>query len=237
MNSHDDHPDLPEPNDPAQRPGSDDDPVVWAEFEARVVAYVDDELAPHDRAAVDAFIAASPRAAERVRQHREVAALVARDPTSEALRDLETPDATLAAVRSRLARRRWRVVVGWSAAAAALVLVAVLAGAWIAGQDPSGTDRIVDDTPAPNAIDADADKTDRRDGAVDKTDATDDTVELAIQLEDEDLDVLALLDEEGGDDLTVELVEILLEEESDNPLDADELFRFVLEEELEGENG
>ena len=197
------------------------------EFEEQVVAWVDGELDPAQARRIEDYVAGDVEAARIAAEHRQIA---------ERLRSAEVPvlesaEETLQMVRARLAGSRqlnWRRL---ALATAAALIVGLAALLWI--QSMTTPTPSPDGVPADPVVAGDGDRADDRDSTTEPW-------------SDADLELLAELCSASGDELSLELVDILLEEtesEDSRPSTrwaddeaAEQLFDRVLEEELAGEN-
>ncbi|MCS5626749.1 MAG: hypothetical protein NZ935_04130 [Planctomycetes bacterium] len=173
--------------------------------EEELIAYLDGELDAADRERLKALLAEDQDLREALQQHKAIAAAIA-DPDSEAGM---SPGQTLAEVRGRLRRSR-RIITAGILAAAAAAIFAVLIGA-----------RLI--TGIPNPEDQVPGLTQRPPGGYSPTEVI------------AELDVLEIIQEEGGE-LSLELVNLLLEEDEDAGVLDSGLFDNWLEEEISGEN-
>ena len=173
--------------------------------EEELIAYLDGELDAADRVRLRALMAEDQDLREALQQHKAIAAAIAA-PDSEAGM---SPRQTLAEVRGRLRRSR-RIITAGILAAAAAAIFAVLIGA-----------RLI--TGIPNPEDQVPGLTQRPPGGYSPTEVI------------AELDVLEIIQEEGGE-LSLELVNLLLEEDEDAGVLDSGLFDNWLEEEISGEN-
>ena len=173
--------------------------------EEELVAYLDGELDAHDVERVEALLAESPELRAALEQHKAIAKAIA-TPRTE---DGEDAERTLAQIRQRLDRSRRTVFVGFLAAAAALILAVLIGARLITGvQDDTTGQPIAAGRPP---------------------------VAAPQQEVIADLDVLEILQEEGGE-ISLELVNLLLEDDSGTGVLDSGLFDEWLEEEISGEN-
>ena len=173
--------------------------------EEELIAYLDGDLDAADRERLKALLAEDQDLREALQQHKAIAAAIAA-PDSEAGM---SPRQTLAEVRGRLRRSR-RIITAGILAAAAAAIFAVLIGA-----------RLI--TGIPNPEDQVPGLTQRPPGGYSPTEVI------------AELDVLEIIQEEGGE-LSLELVNLLLEEDEDAGVLDSGLFDNWLEEEISGEN-
>lgn len=173
--------------------------------EEELVAYLDGELDGADRERLEALLAEDQGLRETLEQHKAIAAAIAA-PDSEARL---SPEQTLAGIRGRLRRSRQAITAGILGVAAAAIF-AVLIGARLITGIPGPADQ------APNL-------TQRLPTGYSPTEVI------------AELDVLEIIQEEGGE-LSLELVNLLLEEDGDTGVLDSDLFDNWLEEEISGEN-
>ncbi len=173
--------------------------------EEELVAYLDGELDAHDVERVEALLAESPELRAALEQHKAIARAIAA-PRAEDGADAER---TLAQIRQRLDRSRRTVFVGFLAAAAALILAVLIGARLITGVQDDTTGQPIAAVRPP--------------------------VAAPQQEVIADLDVLEILQEEGGE-ISLELVNLLLEDHSDTGILDSGLFDEWLEEEISGEN-
>ncbi|MCH2368731.1 MAG: hypothetical protein MK554_16145 [Planctomycetes bacterium] len=172
--------------------------------EEELVAYLDGELDAHDVERVEALLAESPELRAALEQHKAIAKAIA-TPRTE---DGEDAERTLAQIRQRLDRSRRTVFVGFLAAAAALILAVLIGARLITGvQDDTTGQPIAAGRPP---------------------------VAAPQQEVIADLDVLEILQEEGGE-ISLELVNLLLEDDSGTGVLDSGLFDEWLEEEISWE--
>lgn len=175
--------------------------------EEELVAYLDGELDAADRKRVEARLAEDPELRVALEQHQAISAALANPGAEAGL----TPEQTLARVQDRLRRERPIVArTGWILAAAAAIIFAVLIGA-----------RLTTDRPAPGG---------QLPEVTQRPTSPGDPAEVIAEL-----DVLEVIQEEGGE-LSLELVNLLLEEDEDAGVLDSGLFDNWLEEEISGEN-
>ena len=173
--------------------------------EEELVAYLDGELDAHDVERVEALLAESPELRAALEQHKAIAKAIA-TPRTE---DGEDAERTLAQIRQRLDRSRRTVFVGFLAAAAALILAVLIGARLITGVQDDTTGQPIAAVRPP--------------------------VAAPQQEVIADLDVLEILQEEGGE-ISLELVNLLLEDDSGTGILDSGLFDEWLEEEISGEN-
>ena len=173
--------------------------------EEELVAYLDGELDAHDVERVEALLAESPGLRAALEQHKAIAKAIA-TPRTE---DGEDAERTLAQIRQRLDRSRRTVFVGFLAAAAALILAVLIGARLITGVQDDTTGQPIAAVRPP--------------------------VAAPQQEVIADLDVLEILQEEGGE-ISLELVNLLLEDDSGTGVLDSGLFDEWLEEEISGEN-
>ena len=173
--------------------------------EEELVAYLDGELDAHDVERVEALLAESPELRAALEQHKAIAKAIA-TPRTE---DGEDAERTLAQIRQRLDRSRRTVFVGFLAAAAALILAVLIGARLITGVQDDTTGQPIAAVRPP--------------------------VAAPQQEVIADLDLLEILQEEGGE-ISLELVNLLLEDDSGTGVLDSGLFDEWLEEEISGEN-
>ena len=172
-----------------------------------LVAYLDGELDAADRERVEARLAEDPELRVALEQHQAISVALAKPGAKGG----PTPEQTLARVQDRLRRERPLVArAGWILAAAAAIIFAVLIGA-----------RLITDSPAPGG---------QLPEVTQRPGSPGDPAEVIAEL-----DVLEAIQEEGGE-LSLELVNLLLEEDEDAGVLDSGLFDNWLEEEISGEN-
>ncbi len=173
--------------------------------EEELVAYLDGELDDAAAGRLEALLAEDPALREVLSQHKAIAEAI-----SSPREGIEPePQDTLARIHSRMKRSRTRVITMRLAAAACLVLALVIGASLFTGDDPV--------TPAAPRV---------------ATPAEDPVSQPEVLA---DLDVLEVLQEEGGE-LSLELVNLLLEEDGGTGVLDSGLFNDWLEEEITGEN-
>jgi hypothetical protein len=173
--------------------------------EEELVAYLDGELDSAATERLEAVLAEDPALREALSQHEAIAEAIS-SPRKEAGPE---PRETLTRVHARMRRARTKVISMRLAAAACLVLAVAIGASLFTGNDPV--------TPAGPRI------------ATPVEDPASQPEVLA------DLDVLEVLQEEGGE-ISLELVNLLLEEDGGTGVLDSGLFNDWLEEEITGEN-
>ena len=173
--------------------------------EEELVAYLDGELDNPGRKRVEALLAGDPALRDALKQHEVIAAALCAHGAEDGLE----PGETLARVHSRLKRSRTKITTMVLAAAASLVLAVLIGARLFTGVTPV--------TPAGPQV------------ATPVEDPASQPEVLA------DLDVLEVLQEEGGE-ISLELVNLLLEEDGGTGVLDSGLFNDWLEEEITGEN-
>jgi anti-sigma factor RsiW len=172
-----------------------------------LVAYLDGELDAADRKRVEARLAEDPELRAALEQHQAISAALASPGAEAGL----TPEQTLARVQDRLRRERAPVSrTRWIIAAAAAIIFAVLISA-----------RLITDSTGPGGQPPEV---------AQRPSATGNPTEVIAEL-----DVLEAIQEEGGE-LSLELVNLLLEDEGGAGVLDSGLFDDWLEEEISGEN-
>ena len=173
--------------------------------EEELVAYLDGELDQAGRERMEALLAEDPALREALSQHEAIAKAI-----SSPREGVEPePQDTLARIHSRMQGSRTRTITMRLAAAACLVLTVAIGVRLFTGGEPA--------TPG-----------DSRTATPTENPASEPEV-LA------DLDVLEVLQEEGGE-ISLELVNLLLEEDGGTGVLDSGLFNDWLEEEITGEN-
>ena len=173
--------------------------------EEELVAYLDGELDNPDRKRVEALLAEDPALRDALKQHEVIAAALC----SHGAEDGLEPGETLARIHSRLKRSRTKITTMVLAAAASLVLAVLIGARLFTGVTPV--------TPAGPQV---------------ATPVEDPASQPGVLA---DLDVLEVLQEEGGE-ISLELVNLLLEEDGGTGVLDSGLFNDWLEEEITGEN-
>lgn len=173
--------------------------------EEELVAYLDREIDAPDRKRVKALLAENPALREALKQHESIAEAISSPRADDGL----DPGETLARVHNRLRRSRTKIAATILAAAASLVLAALIGARLFTGGDPLAPPG----TPVATPVDNPASQP-----------------EVIA-----DLEVLEILQEEGGD-ISLELVNLLLEEDGGTGVLDSGLFNNWLEEEITGEN-
>ncbi len=173
--------------------------------EEELVAYLDGELDSAATERLEALLAKDPVLRKALSQHEAIAKAIA-SPREEAG---PGPRETLTSIHSRMQRSRIKIISMRLAAAACLVLAVAIGASLFTGNDPV--------TPAGPRV------------ATPVEDPASQPEVLA------DLDVLEVLQEEGGE-ISLELVNLLLEEDGGTGILDSGLFNDWLEEEITGEN-